>query len=98
MTSDNDTVEVALKSPDPSPEAAFVRFTKKLYPQMDPGTAASICRSVDVVERDLVREVDAAMISKEYEKVDHAVNELVVLARFRTEVCARAAPFLVERR
>jgi len=98
MTSAEDTVEVKLKSPDPDPEAAFVRFTKKLYPQMDPSTAASICRSVDTVERDLIREVDAAMIAKDYPKVDHAVNELVVLSRFRTEVCARVAPFLVERR
>lgn len=88
--------EVKLKSPDP--EAAYVRFVKKLYPQLDPGVVPSMCRSVEAVERDLVREVDAAMLAKDYSRVGAIVNELVVLARVRTEVCARVVPFLVERR
>ena len=72
--------------PEPVPLRIWTRLSEKIGAD---ARRIDTCRMLDSIELDLIKEVDTAMIAKDYVAADRAVDELSFLVRMKGVACRR---------
>jgi hypothetical protein len=74
------------ESPEPVPLRVWTRLSEKIGVD---ARRIDTCRMLEDIERDLRKEVDAAMVAKDYVVADRAIDELSFLVRMKGVACRR---------
>jgi len=75
---------------DPSPEAAWFRAFRKLYPKLLPHIdKEAFCEHIRATENEIAERMKGSMLAKDWNEVERIANELRELGKLKDLVCRR---------